>query len=188
MSNCLDSFQYGSIRIEICQGDITEEKVDAIVNAANADLQHGGGVAGAIVRKGGKVINIESAKWIEEHGRVPHKYPAYTSAGLLPSKMIIHAVGPIWGEGNEDQKLGDAVSGSLDLANKLNVASISFPAISTGIYGFPKERAARIILMSQIKWINQRTKENPSIKMIRNVLWNVEIAQLFLTTFHELNK
>jgi O-acetyl-ADP-ribose deacetylase (regulator of RNase III) len=65
MSNCLDSFQYGKIRIEICQGDITNEQVDAIVNAANADLQHGGGVAGAIVRKGGKVINLESAKWIE---------------------------------------------------------------------------------------------------------------------------
>ncbi len=186
MSNCLDFFQYGNIRIEICQGDITEEKVDAIVNAANADLQHGGGVAGAIVRKGGKIINVESAKWIAEHGRVAHKFPAYTSAGLLPAKMIIHAVGPIWGEGNEDLKLSDTVMGSLELAKKLDLSSISFPAISTGIYGFPKERAARIILMSQMKWSTEHSDEDQPLRLIRNILLDDTTVQVFQTIFHEL--
>jgi len=186
MGNCLDFIQYGAILIEICQGDITEEKVDAIVNAANADLQHGGGVAGAIVRKGGKIINVESAKWIADHGRVAHKTPAYTSAGSLPARMIIHAVGPIWGEGNEDLKLSDAVIGSLDLAKKLNFSSITFPAISTGIYGFPKERAARIILISQIKWSNEQSEKEQPVRLIRNILLDDVTAQVFQTIFHDL--
>jgi O-acetyl-ADP-ribose deacetylase (regulator of RNase III) len=102
--------------------------------------------------------------------------------------MIIHAVGPIWGEGNEDQKLHDAITGSLDLAKKQNLVSISFPAISTGIYGFPKERAARIILKSQIIWCQHHGNEEQTLRLIRNVLLNEEIAQLFTSTFISLNR
>jgi len=132
--------------LQLVQGDLTEEAVDAIVNAANAHLQHGGGVAGAISRRGGRQIQAESDAWVRQHGPVRHAEPAYTSGGALPCRYVIHAVGPVWGEGDEDAKLAAAVSGCLRLAEHLKLRSIAMPAISTGIYGFPKQRAARVIL------------------------------------------
>ena len=105
--------------IQIVQGDITIEEVDAIVNAANEHLQHGGGVAWAILKKGGSTIQQESDEWIRQHGRVPHAQPAWTSGGQLPAKYVIHAVGPVWGDGDEDMKLESAVTGSLRLADAL---------------------------------------------------------------------
>lgn len=130
----------------ILRGDITQERVGAIVNAANAFLQHGGGVAGAISLRGGPVIQEESDLWIEKYGPISHDSPAYTSAGKLPCQYVIHAVGPVWGEGDEDKKLSSAVAGSMVLADHLGVTSIAFPAISTGVFGFPIDRAARVIL------------------------------------------
>jgi len=138
------NFQTGQT-LQIVQGDITIEEVDAIVNAANEHLQHGGGVAWAISKKGGSAIQKESEAWIQQHGRVPHSAPAWTSGGLLPAKVVIHAVGPVWGDGEEDNKLDAAVTGSLRVAEELKCSSLALPAISTGIYGFPKERAATII-------------------------------------------
>src|SRR5215211_8898689 len=143
--------------IQIVQGDITTEEVDAIVNAANEHLQHGGGVARTISKKGGSAIQRESDIWIQQHGLVPHPHPAWTSAGHLPAKYVIHAVGPVWGDGNEDAKLADAVRGSLQVADELKCSSIALPAISTGIYGFPKDRAAGIIFLSIEKYF----VENP---------------------------
>ncbi len=132
--------------LQLVQGDLTEESVDAIVNAANSHLQHGGGVAGAISRRGGAQIQAESDAWVRKNGPVSHARPAYTGAGRLPCRYVIHAVGPVWGEGQEDQKLQVAMEGSLELADQLSLVSIAFPAISTGIFGFPKQRAARIML------------------------------------------
>lgn len=131
--------------LQLVQGDLTSETVDAIVNAANSHLQHGGGVAGLIVRKGGYEIQVESDAWIREHGPVTHSEPAFTRAGRLPCRYVIHAVGPVWGEGDEDRKLADAITGSLALAERLGLESVAFPAISTGIFGFPKDRAAGVI-------------------------------------------
>jgi O-acetyl-ADP-ribose deacetylase (regulator of RNase III) len=136
----------GGQSLQIVHGDLTEQRVDAIVNAANAHLIHGGGVAGAIARRGGPQIQAESQAWVREHGPVPHDQPAYTSAGNLPCRYVIHAVGPVWGEGDEDTKLAYAVRGSLELAERLSLASLAMPAISTGIFGFPRSRAARVIL------------------------------------------
>src|SRR5215211_4171330 len=99
--------------IQIVQGDITAEAVDAVINAANEHLQHGGGVAWAISKKGGSAIQQESDFWIREHGHVTHSDPAWTTGGLLPAKFVIHAVGPVWGDGDEGKKLSDAVTGSL---------------------------------------------------------------------------
>ncbi len=130
--------------LTLVHGDLTEQKVDAIVNAANAQLMHGGGIAAMIEQRGGEVVRLESRAWVRQHGPVTHTQPAYTSAGKLPCRYIIHAVGPVWGSGKEDQKLTDAVKGSLRLAENLSLTSIAFPAISTGIFGFPKERAARV--------------------------------------------
>jgi O-acetyl-ADP-ribose deacetylase (regulator of RNase III) len=127
------------------QGDLTLEAVDAIVNAANAHLRHGGGVAAAIAARGGPLIQEESDAWIRKHGPISHDRPAYTGGGNLPCRYVIHALGPVWGEGGEDVKLSEAVSSSLSLADSLGLTSLALPAISTGIFGFPKERAARII-------------------------------------------
>jgi O-acetyl-ADP-ribose deacetylase len=134
------------VSLSLVDGDLTEEQVDAIVNAANDHLIHGGGVAGAILRRGGPQIQAESFDWVRLHGPVTHDRPAYTSGGRLPCRYVIHAVGPIWGEGDEDSKLAAAVHGSLERADELGLQSLSLPPISTGIFGFPKERAAQVIL------------------------------------------
>jgi len=186
MSNLLDSILIDHTTLEITQGDLTTEEVDAIVNAANAYLQHGGGVAGAIVRIGGQIIQRESDAWVQKNGRVQHSQPAYTSAGSLPCKMIIHAVGPIWGEGNEDNKLAEAIRGTLELANKKQLTTIAFPAISTGIYNFPKDRAARIILKCQVDWL--RAHPDTSLTLVRNVLFDEPTKQVYITEFSFLKK
>ena len=123
--------------IQIVQGDITTEEVDAIINAANEHLQHGGGVAWAISKKGGPSIQKESDAWIRHHGTVSHAHPAWTSGGDLPARYVIHAVGPRMGEGDEDRKLHDATTAALKRAEELRLESIALPGISTGIFGYP---------------------------------------------------
>jgi len=163
--------------LQIVQGDIIVEEVDAIVNAANEHLGHGGGVAWTISNKGGSAIQNESDEWIRKHGPVSHAHPAWTSGGTLPAKYIIHAVGPVWGDGDEDNKLADAVTGSLRVADELKLSSIALPAISTGIFGFPKDRAAGIIFKSIDKYLE---KENSQLKTIRIVLFDQPTIDIFL--------
>ena len=164
--------------IQIVQGDITAEEVDVIVNAANEHLQHGGGVAWAISRKGGPAIQKESDDWIRDHGPVSHRHPAWTSGGLLPAEYVIHAVGPVWGDGGEDKKLFEAVTGSLRVADELKCESIALPAISTGIFGFPKDRAAGIIFST----IETYFTENPSSTMntVKLVLFDPSSVDVFI--------
>jgi O-acetyl-ADP-ribose deacetylase (regulator of RNase III) len=164
--------------IQIVQGDITIEEVNAIVNAANEHLQHGGGVAWAISRKGGSTIQKESDVWVRKHGSVPHARPAWTSGGLLPAKYVIHAVGPVWGDGDEDHKLESAVTGSLRVADELNCSSIALPAISTGIYGFPRDRAARIILSAIEKYFADNSSSGLTI--VKLVLFDEETTKVFI--------
>lgn len=171
-------------RLEIARGDLTEETLDAIVNAANTHLQHGGGVAGAIVRKGGYPIQEESNAWVRKFGPVSHAQPAYTNAGNLPCRYVIHAVGPVWGEGDEDVKLQAAVSGSLMVASQLGLHSIALPAISTGIFSFPKERAARIILAAILGYL----QDNPdsSLNLVRLTLFDQETLEAFQVGWKEM--
>jgi len=175
--------------IQIVQGDLTIETTDVIVNAANEYLSHGGGVAWAIVRRGGDVIQQESDEWIRKHGIVSHAHPAWTSGGNLPAKYVIHAVGPVWSErsgdpapagDDEDNKLAAAINGSLEVADELKCISISFPAISTGIFGFPKERAAKIIFESIEKYFS---KHESGIKLVRIVLFDESTIEAFLKTW-----
>lgn len=168
-------------RIEIIIGDITQQNVDAIVNAANSHLAHGGGVAGAIVRRGGSIIQQESDVWVREHGQVSHDKPAYTTAGKLPCKFVIHAVGPVWGEGDEDHKLADAIRSSLELAESLNIHSIAFPAISTGIFGFPLDRATKIFF----EVIDSYLIAHPDsyLNLIRIILIDSAACQTFIQAF-----
>lgn len=145
----------GTRTLRLVQGDITERDVDAIVNAANSYLQHGGGVAGAIVRKGGQIIQDESNRI----GFVPVGTAAITGAGKLPCKYVIHAVGPKMGEGDEENKLRRAVLSSLAVADERNLKSISLPAISSGIFGFPKDRCAYVLVQEAQRYFkeNRRT-------------------------------
>jgi O-acetyl-ADP-ribose deacetylase (regulator of RNase III) len=137
--------------LRLVQGDITERDVDAIVNAANSHLQHGGGVAGAIVRKGGQIIQEESNRI----GFTPVGTAVITIAGRLPAKFVIHAVGPRMGEGDENNKLKRAVLSSLELASKKGLKSISMPAISSGIFGFPKDRCSRILVHEGARFLKE---------------------------------
>jgi O-acetyl-ADP-ribose deacetylase (regulator of RNase III) len=159
----------GGVTIRLVRGDITEEDTEAIVNAANAQLMHGAGVAGAISRAGGAAIQDESVAWVRQHGAVSHSHPAWTSGGNMAAKYVIHAVGPVWGEGNEDAKLASAVQGSLEVADQLDVKSIAFPAISTGIFGFPKERAARVMLSALNAYFDRR---HSGLELVRVVVFD----------------
>jgi len=169
--------------LEICQGDITEVQVDAIVNAANSQLAHGGGVAAAIVRKGGEVIQRESSEWVRRHGQVSHDQPAYTSAGSPPCRYVIHAVGPVWGEGQEKSKLLSAITGCLAVAEKLKLTSIAFPAISTGIFGFPKDLAASIFMKAVPDYFS--INPSSSVQTVKIVLYDHETLNAFISTFDD---
>ena len=171
--------------VQIAQGDITLEQVDAIVNAANEYLQHGGGVAWAISKRGGPTVQKESDDWVRKHGPVPHAHPAWTLGGLLPAKHIIHAVGPVWGDGDEDKKLSDAVTGSLRVADELKCKSISMPAISTGIFGFPKDRAAKIIFSAIEAYFSEVI--DSSIQKVRLVLFDDATVKVFLDIWNSSN-
>jgi O-acetyl-ADP-ribose deacetylase (regulator of RNase III) len=163
--------------LQLVHGDITEEHVDAIVNAANCYLKHGGGVAAAIVRKGGKVIQEESDKI----GYVPVGEVAMTTAGALNAKAVIHAVGPQWGEGNEDEKLRRAVYNSLKLANEKGFCSIAIPAISAGIFGFPKDRCAMIMLQTILDFCSEHPNGNP--QTIRITIIDEQTLNPFMNEF-----
>ena len=139
--------------IRVVQGDLTAEAVDAIVNAANERLAHGGGVAGAISRKGGPVVQQESDAWVRAHGPVPTGSAAITVAGALPCRHVIHAVGPVWGSGDEELKLASAVRSALDLAGENGLRSVSMPGISSGIFGFPKPLCAKVMLRAIGEWL-----------------------------------
>jgi len=139
--------------LELLDGDLTEMDTDAIVNAANAQLILGGGVAGAIKRKGGPKIQTECNKI----GGTFVGGAVITTGGNLKAKHVIHAAGPRMGEGNEDQKLKNATLNSLKVADENNLKSISFPAISTGIFGFPIGRCAEIMLKTTIDYFKGQT-------------------------------
>jgi len=144
----------GKTTLSLVSADLTERDVDAIVNAANSRLQHGGGVAGAIVRKGGQVIQDES----DRIGHVPVGGAAVTTGGALKARYVIHAVGPRMGEGGEDGKLTRAINRVFSLATEKKLKSISLPAISAGIFGFPKDRCARILVGEAAAFL----KKNPT--------------------------
>ncbi|KQS52620.1 O-acetyl-ADP-ribose deacetylase [Flavobacterium sp. Leaf359] len=138
------------MKIEVIQADITEIQVDAIVNAANTSLLGGGGVDGAIHRKGGKQILEECIAIRNRQGGCDVGQAVITKAGNLPSKFVIHTVGPVWNGDKEEKKklLADCYKNSLELALENNIKTIAFPNISTGIYHFPKDKAAEIAIQA----------------------------------------
>jgi O-acetyl-ADP-ribose deacetylase (regulator of RNase III) len=145
---------FDGTQLEMVEGDITDLDVDAIVNAANEQLQLGTGVAGAIRAKGGPSIQEECNRI----GGTPVGTAVMTAAGNLKAKQVIHAVGPRMGEGDEDKKLAAAVRAALALADRRGMKSIALPAISTGNFGFPVDRAARITLTEIHRFLQGGTK------------------------------
>jgi len=162
-------------KIILTQGDITELSTDAIVNAANEDLILGGGVAGAIRKKGGPSIQEECNKI----GRTNVGEAVVTGAGNLKAKYVIHAVGPRYGEGNEDEKLRNATWNSLLRATEKGCKSIAFPAISTGIFGFPKDRCASIMLKTAQEFLKQ---QETSLEEVVFCLYSKEDLEIFEKT------
>ncbi len=172
----LKKISMGSVELVAVKGDITRENVDCVVNAANSHLFHGGGVAGAIARRGGKVIIEQSRRWIQEHGPVPVGEVAVTEGGNLPARYVIHAVGPRWGEGDEENKLRSAVRNALSRADELGCESVSLPAISTGIFGYPKAEGVRVIVEESVKF----AEKAKNVRQIRFCNIDEETANLFV--------
>jgi O-acetyl-ADP-ribose deacetylase (regulator of RNase III) len=166
--------------LELIQGDITDQTTDAIVNAANAALQMGGGVAGAIRRRGGPAIQEECNRIGGTHvgGAV------ITTGGKLTAKYVIHAVGPKQGDEHADAKLKDATLNSLKLADQKNLRSIAFPAISTGIFGFPKDRCATIMLSTTIAYLEGPTK----LEKVVYCLYDKKTLKIFEHTLQSLTQ
>ncbi|MCK4910280.1 MAG: macro domain-containing protein [Thermodesulfovibrionales bacterium] len=173
MAVVLAEKKIGDCVLRLVQGDITERPVDAIVNAANPFLQHGGGVAGAIVRKGGEVIQEESNRI----GYLDVGKAAITGAGSLRARHVIHAVGPRMGEGDEDEKLVSAVRSVLELAEDKGLQSISLPAISSGIFGFPKDRCAAILVVEAA--LHLRANPATSLKVVEFCVFDEATAGYF---------
>jgi O-acetyl-ADP-ribose deacetylase (regulator of RNase III) len=172
----------GDCKVGLVKGDITRLEADAIVNAANSWLKHGGGVAAAIVRSGGRIIQEESNRIVREKGSVKVGEAVYTSAGALKAKYVIHTVGPRMGEGDEDEKLRNATLNSLKLAEQLGLDSIVFPAISTGIFGYPRERCALVMLSTikeyvlsegRIREITICLYDEETYRIFEEVLWKI---------------
>ncbi len=164
--------------LALLKGDITEIEADAIVNPANKDLILGAGVAGAIRKKGGPEIQAEC----DRIGGTFVGGAVITTGGKLKAKHVIHAVGPRMGEGDEDNKLRNATLNSLKVADENNLKSIVFPAISTGIFGFPKDRCARIMLSTVIDYL----KSDTGLEKVMFCLYDDDTYNIFEKTLKEL--
>jgi len=174
-----------SKRIEVIKGDITKTKVDVIVNAANSSLMGGGGVDGAIHRAGGPAILEECKKIVARQGGCKTGEAVITTAGNLPAKYIIHTVGPVWsgGDNHEKEKLANCYLNSLQIAIEHHCKTIAFPNISTGVYRFPKEEAAKIAVEN----IQRFLSKNHSIEKAIIVCFDEENYNYVLSTVAALS-
>lgn len=147
----------GRTRLSLIQGDITRQNTDAIVNAANSGLMGGGGVDGAIHRAGGPAILEDCKRIVARQGRLPTGEAVITTGGNLPARHVIHTVGPVWhgGEKGEPELLANAYRHSLEVAAASSLQSVSFPSISTGVYGYPVDLASRVALQTVIDFLDK---------------------------------
>ncbi len=159
----------GLSQLQLLKGDITKIAVDAIVNAANSSLAGGGGVDGAIHRAGGPQIMLELDEIRKQIGQCETGSAVATSAGQLPARYVFHAVGPRYRDGQhgEPAQLASCYTKCLDMAVEREVATISFPSISTGIYGYPIEEAADIAVRTVTKWLREHTSPVRIVKLVQ---------------------
>lgn len=173
----------GKTRLTITRGDITTMVTDAIVNAANSGLMGGGGVDGAIHRAGGPAILAECKEIVARQGRLPAGQAVITTGGRLPARYVIHTVGPIWqgGRNREAELLASAYRESLELAAQHNLASIAFPSISTGAYGYPVNEAARVALKTVASFLQEGSSP---LQEVTFVLFNEETYRAYRTALN----
>jgi O-acetyl-ADP-ribose deacetylase (regulator of RNase III) len=169
-------------RIELVQGDITKENVDAIVNAANKALAGGGGVDGAIHRAGGPSILAECHRIIEQlpGHELPTGKAVATGAGDLPARWVIHTVGPVYGVARAQELLRSCHVESLRVADELGAATVAFPAISTGVYGYPAEEAAPLALQAVMDG-------STGVERVRFVLFDARTRKIFERAAEDLS-
>lgn len=167
----MDEIILGTTQLSLKQGDITKQSTDAIVNAANSWLMGGGGVDGAIHRAAGPVIMDECKIIIDRIGRLPPGQAVITSGGNLPAKYVIHTVGPVWrgGHSHESEILASCYTESLKIATDKKLRSISFPAISTGAYGYPLEESAEVAINATVGYL---TNNITTLEIIYFVLYD----------------
>jgi O-acetyl-ADP-ribose deacetylase (regulator of RNase III) len=172
-------------RLAIIQGDITRQATDAIVNAANPGLMGGGGVDGAIHRAGGPAILEECKQIVAKQGRLPTGKAAITTGGNLPAKHVIHTVGPIWQGGNKGEAalLESAYRESLKLAAEQKLSSVSFPSISTGVYGYPIAEAAGVAIRTVVSFL---TGQVTPVKEVVFVLFDPITYQAYSSALEEI--
>ena len=163
------------VSLELVKGDITDLSVDAIVNAANSYLVLGAGVAGAIDEKGGPSIQAEC----DAIGHCDVGSAVITGGGNLPAKYVVHAVGPIQGEGDEEAKLAGATRTSLQLAQQYDLQSIAFPAISTGTFGYPLDACARVMLSVAVEFAAEKPEP---VNRIVFCLFDIRAYRIFSET------
>ncbi|MFX4262219.1 O-acetyl-ADP-ribose deacetylase [Pelotomaculum propionicicum] len=175
----------GKTLIKLIMGDITRQETEAIVNAANSGLLGGGGVDGAIHRAGGPQILAECKEIRARQGTLPTGRAVITSGGRLKARYVIHTVGPVWsgGKRGEDELLRSAYRSSLTLAREKGIRSVSFPSVSTGIYSFPVDRAARIALRE----VRDFVSSNPVFEEVRFVLFSAPVLKEFETAWEEIS-
>jgi O-acetyl-ADP-ribose deacetylase (regulator of RNase III) len=178
------TFEVNKAKLSVIQGDITHQATDAIVNAANSGLMGGGGVDGAIHRAGGPVILEECIKIVASQGRLPTGQAVITTAGNMKAKLVIHTVGPIWHGGHQDEPalLASAYRESLKLAAANKLASISFPSISTGVYSYPLEAAAKIALGEVVSFLRSST----SLREVVFVLFDARTFTVYKNALEEI--
>jgi O-acetyl-ADP-ribose deacetylase (regulator of RNase III) len=165
-----NSRTFGPGRVELSRGDLTESTTDAIVNAANSSLLGGGGVDGAIHRAGGPKIRADCERIVAQRGRLPAGEAVITTAGLLACRRVIHTVGPVWrgGSSGEPETLARCYRNSLALAASEGLASVSFPSISTGAYGYPVADAATVALAA----VRDALQDGTYAGVVGFVLWS----------------
>lgn len=172
------------LELAVHHGDLTAEAVDAIVNAANGHLSHGGGVAGAIVRRGGQVIQEASDAYVRTHGPLATGAVALTESGSLPCRAVIHAVGPVWHRGDvEPDQLRQAVRSSLELADREGYRSLAMPAISSGIFGFPKPLCAEILIDTALAFAVAHP--DTPLREIRFTNFDQPTVEVFVAAFEQ---
>jgi len=174
-------------KLTIVQGDITRQATDAIVNAANSSLMGGGGVDGAIHRAGGPAILEDCKKIVAKQGRLPTGEAVITTGGNLEARHVIHTVGPVWHGGgqNEAQLLASAYRESLKLAAEHGLTSVSFPSISTGVYRYPVDQAAKVALKTVVSFLGEKAT---SIKEVVFVLFDYRTYQEYAAALDEVVK
>jgi len=155
------------IGLQVVTGDITALEVDVVVNAANEYLQHGGGVAAAIARAGHPEVDEESAAWVKEHGRLEPGQAVHTGAGPMAARWVVHVVGPRYRPGQDNPALlAQAVTAALDEAAALGAESVAMPAISAGIFGYPRREATQVIVDTVREWAGDNPDRLRSVLLV----------------------